>query len=110
VHARGLTATIRLEVWTVTWSATLAAPMPTPQMHGVILGPLTEVYPDRIVVGGARTLFLRDGEACRYEIGIGLEVIFTEQDDGRGSVQRITPLEPRPRSSWASSRCSGSSG
>jgi hypothetical protein len=66
-------------------------------MHGVILGPLTEVYPDRIVVG-ARILFLRDGEACRYEIGIGLEVIFTEQDDGRGSVQRITPLEPRQRS------------
>ena len=59
-------------------------------MHGVILGPLTEVYPDRIVVG-ARTLFLRDGETCRYEIGMGLE-------DGRGSVQRITPLEPRPRS------------
>ena len=43
---------------------------------------------------GARTLFLRDGEACRYEIGMGLEVIFTEQADGR--VQRITPLEPRP--------------
>jgi hypothetical protein len=59
VHARGLTATVRLEVWTVTWSATLAPPMPT--MHGVILGPLTEVYLDRIVVG-ARTLFLRDGE------------------------------------------------
>ena len=71
--------------------------MPTPQMHGVILGPLTEVYPERIVVG-ARTLFLRDSETCRYEIGMGLEVIFTEQDDGRGSVQRITPLEPRPRS------------
>ena len=74
-------------------------------MHGVILGPLTEVYPDRIVVG-ARTLFLRDGEACRYEIGMGLEVIFTEQDDGRGSVQRITPLEPRERS--RSSPLSGS--
>ena len=55
---------------------------------------------------GARTSFLRAGETCRYEIGMGLEVTFTEREDGRGSVQRITPLEPRERS--RSSPLSGS--
>jgi hypothetical protein len=71
--------------------------MATPLMHGVVFGALTEVYPDRIVVGTC-TLFLRDGEACFYEIGMGLEVIFIERADGRADVQRITPLERRPRS------------
>jgi hypothetical protein len=52
-------------------------------MHGVILGPLTEVYADRIVVG-ARTLFLRDGEACRYE-----------------SRHPARPAYSAPRVSWA---------
>jgi hypothetical protein len=66
-------------------------------MYGVIFGPLTEVYPDRIVIG-THTLFLRDGETCLYEIGNSLEVIFKEQADGRGSVWRITPLERRQRS------------
>ncbi len=73
--------------------------MATGPIHGVILGPLAELHPDRIVIGG-RTLYLRDGEAVGCEIGMVLEVVYLERD-GRGDVQRITPQErrQRPRSS-----------
>jgi hypothetical protein len=61
----------------------------------VILGALTEVHPDRIVIGG-RTLYLGDGEAFDCEIGMVIEVVYVERD-GRGDVQRITPQERRQR-------------
>jgi hypothetical protein len=58
--------------------------------RGVIVAPLTEAHPDRIVVGG-RVLFLRDGMICPYSLGTPLEVVFTEQD-GRSHADRITPM------------------
>ncbi len=70
--------------------------MATTPVHGVILGPVTELHPDRIMVGG-RTLYLRDGEAFDCEIGMVVEVVYLERD-GRGDVQRITPQERRQRS------------
>lgn len=56
-------------------------------LHGVIVGPLRELYPDRIVVAD-RILFLRDGQACRYTVGVVIEVVYTEVN-GRASVQKI---------------------
>jgi hypothetical protein len=41
--------------------------------HGLIVAILREVHPDRIVVG-ERTLFLREGQDCRYPPGTNLEV------------------------------------
>ena len=58
--------------------------MATSPIDGVILGTLTELHPDCIVIGG-RTLFLRDGEAFDCEIGMVLEVIYRERG-GRGHV------------------------
>jgi hypothetical protein len=69
--------------------------MASPPIHGVILGPLKELYPDRIVIGD-RTLFLRDGEASDYEIGMVLEVVYMDRD-GRCDVEPITPQERRQR-------------
>lgn len=73
--------------------------MTTTPIHGVILGALTELHSDRIVIGD-RTLYLRNGEAVDCQIGMVLEVVYMERD-GRGDVQRITPHERRqqPRSS-----------
>ena len=45
--------------------------------RGVIVGPLKEAYPDRIVLGD-RIVFLRDGMTCTYSLGTPLEVVFTE--------------------------------
>ncbi len=58
------------------------------QLHGVIIGPLSELHADRIVVAD-RHLFLRDGEACRYVVGVVLEVSYTEVN-GRACVDKIT--------------------
>jgi hypothetical protein len=58
------------------------------QLHGLIIGPLRELHADRIVVAD-RPLFLRDGEACRYVVGVVLEVSYTEVN-GRACVNKIT--------------------
>jgi len=68
--------------------------MTTPPMNGVLFGPLVESHPDRIVVA-SRTLYLRDGEACRYEICSALEVIYTEHANGRCDVEKIKLLHLR---------------
>jgi hypothetical protein len=72
--------------------------MTTSPIHGVILGALTEVHSDRIVVGG-RTLY---GEMVGCEIGMLVEVVYIERD-GRADVQQIRPQgrRPQPRSSSA---------
>ncbi|MGH9893372.1 MAG: hypothetical protein ACREA0_15565 [bacterium] len=58
-------------------------------MCGVIIGPLKESHPDRIVIADG-TLFLRDGARCNYALGTPLEVVYTEQG-GRRDVDKITP-------------------
>jgi hypothetical protein len=60
--------------------------------RGVIVAPLLESLPDRIVVG-SRTLFLRDGKRWTYPVGTPVEVIYTEID-GRRHVDNITPVRP----------------
>jgi len=60
--------------------------------RGVIVAPLVESHPDRIVVGSA-TLFLRDGKRCTHAVGTPLEVAYTEVD-GRRDVDSITPIRP----------------
>ena len=60
--------------------------------RGVVVGPLTEAHPDRIVLGD-RIVFLRDGMTCTYPPGTPLEVVYTEQD-GRSCADKITPLRP----------------
>jgi hypothetical protein len=67
--------------------------MATTPIHGVILGPLTALHPDRIVIGD-RTLYLPDSQTFDCEIGMMLEVVYTEWN-GRLDVQHITPLERR---------------
>jgi uncharacterized protein YqfB (UPF0267 family) len=66
-----------------------SAPSGSP-LRGIIIGPLGELRPDRIVVAD-RTLFLRDREACHYSVGVVLEVVYTERN-GRASVEKITPV------------------
>jgi hypothetical protein len=58
--------------------------------RGVIVAPLTESHPDRIVVSSC-TLFLRDGKRCTYPVGTPVEVVYTEVD-GRRDVDSITPV------------------
>ena len=58
------------------------------QLHGLIIGPLRELHADRIVVAD-RPLFLRNGEVCRYVLGVVLEVSYTEVN-GRACVNKIT--------------------
>jgi len=57
-------------------------------LHGVILGPLRELYADRIVIP-ERTLFLRDGEPCHHVVGVILEVLYTEKN-GRAYVDKVS--------------------
>jgi hypothetical protein len=57
-------------------------------LHGVILGPLRELYADRIVIAD-RILFLRDGERCLHVVGVILEVQCTEKN-GRACVNKIS--------------------
>jgi hypothetical protein len=57
-------------------------------LHGVILGPLRELYADRIVIAD-RILFLRDGERCLHVVGVILEVQYTEKN-GRACVNKIS--------------------
>lgn len=61
--------------------------------HGLIVAILREVHPDRIVVG-ERTLFLREGQDCRYPPGTNLEVLYTMRQDGRNEVERISVVRP----------------
>jgi hypothetical protein len=61
----------------------------TPLAHGVMLGPLKEVRPDRIVVAD-RTFFLREGTKCSYPPGTPLQVIYIEHGDGRREAESIT--------------------
>lgn len=61
-------------------------------MRGVIIAPLTESHPGRIILGGS-ILFLRDGATCNYTLGTPLEVAYTEQD-GRKDVDTITAVRP----------------
>jgi len=58
--------------------------------RGVIVAPLVESHPDRIVVGSC-TLFLRDGKRCTYAVRTSLEVAYTEVD-GRRDVDSITSV------------------
>jgi len=60
-------------------------------VRGVIVAPLIESHPDRIVVGSC-TLFLPDGKRCAYVVGTPLEVAYTEVD-GRRDVDSITPVK-----------------
>ena len=62
--------------------------------HGLIMAILREVHPDRIVVG-ERTLFLREGQDCRYPPGTHLEVLYTVRQDGRSEADRIVVMQPR---------------
>lgn len=57
-------------------------------LHGVILGPLRELYADRIVIA-ERTLFLPDGEPCHHVVGVILEVLYTEKN-GRAYVDKVS--------------------
>ncbi len=59
--------------------------------RGVIVAPLIESHPDRIVVGSC-TLFLRDGKRCTHAVGTPVEVAYTEVD-GRRDVDSITPVK-----------------
>jgi hypothetical protein len=61
--------------------------------HGLIVAILREVLSDRIVVG-ERTLFLREGQDCRYTPGTNLEVPYTVRQDGRSEVERISVVRP----------------
>ena len=58
--------------------------------HGIIVAPLTDAGPDRIVVGG-RTLWLRDGETCAYTVGTPIRVAYTVVD-GRRLIDGIMPV------------------
>ena len=62
--------------------------------HGLIVAILREVHPDRIVVG-ERTLFLREGQDCRYPPGTYLEVLYAVRQDGRSEAERISVVQPR---------------
>jgi hypothetical protein len=57
-------------------------------MPGVIVGPLRESYPDRVVVGDS-TFFLRAGERCPYRIGVRVQVVYAEAS-GRCEAEAIT--------------------
>jgi hypothetical protein len=57
-------------------------------LHGVILGPLRELYADRIVIAD-RTLFLSDGEPCHHVVGVILEVLYTEKNE-RACVDKVS--------------------
>jgi len=46
---------------------------------GIIVGPLTAVHADRIVVGG-RTVHLRPSMRCDYPVGTDLKVTYWERD------------------------------
>jgi len=72
--------------------ATMNAASGSQPARGVIVAPLIEFHPDRIVVGSC-TLFLRDGKRCTYAVGTPLEVAYTEVD-GRRDVDSITPIRP----------------
>lgn len=61
--------------------------------RGLMVAPLREVHPDRIVVGD-RTFFLRDRTTCTYTLGTTLEIFYTEQN-GRAMAENITPVKPR---------------
>jgi len=58
--------------------------------HGIIVAPLADAGPDRIVVGD-RTLWLRDGEMCPYTVGTTIRVVYTVID-GRRLVDGIMPV------------------
>ena len=64
--------------------------MTTPPLHGVIVGRLKESQPSWIVVGDLM-FFLRAGEACHYNIGTTLQVVYVAQD-GRSDVKSIMPV------------------
>jgi hypothetical protein len=58
--------------------------------RGVVVGRLTEVHSDRIVIGSA-TLYLRDGASCTHVVRMTLGVVYTEQD-GRRYMDSVAPL------------------
>jgi hypothetical protein len=60
--------------------------------HGVMVGLLSEVHADRIVVG-QMPFFLTDGMPCRYFTGTYVQVVYIEQD-GRRTVKHVA-LFPR---------------
>jgi hypothetical protein len=60
--------------------------------RGIIVGPLAECHPDRIVIGGC-VLFLRGGAACPYAVGMSVEVHYTEID-GRRDIDGIARTRP----------------
>ena len=55
-----------------------------------MVGPLTEVHPDWIVVGDQP--FLRVGTQCNFALGTPLQVVYFEQG-GRCEVESITLIE-----------------
>jgi hypothetical protein len=56
--------------------------------HGVVVGLLSEVHQDRIVVGQGLFL-LSDGVPCSYLPGMYVQVVYIEQD-GRREVKHLT--------------------
>jgi hypothetical protein len=75
-----------MQVTAATLSALMGADAGSP-FHGVIIGPLRESHPDRIVLAD-RIFWLRDGMACLYPLGTLVEVLYTERA-GRCTVDRI---------------------
>jgi hypothetical protein len=60
--------------------------------HGVVVGPLNESHPDRIV-GGSSILYLREGgAACTYPVGTFLGVTYTTEQDGRRLVVSLEAM------------------
>jgi hypothetical protein len=59
--------------------------------HGVMVGPLKEVHPDRIVVG-SYLFSLRDGVQCSYPPGTRLQVVFVEQG-GQRQAESLSPVK-----------------
>jgi hypothetical protein len=54
----------------------------------VMVGPLRESYPDRVVVGD-RTFFLRGGARCEHPVGARVQVVYAEAN-GRCEAEAIT--------------------
>jgi hypothetical protein len=59
--------------------------------HGVMVGPLKEVHPDRIVVG-SYMFSLRDGVQCSYLPGTRLQVFYVEQG-GQRKAESLSPVK-----------------
>ena len=59
--------------------------------RGVVVGPLNESHPDRIVVGSS-ILYLREGVPCTHPVGTFIGVTYTTEKDGRRHVDSVEPM------------------